>query len=89
MCVLSKTPVYEVVSMLACINFLQCSRVFFSIFLNSNLNFTPQQPISTCRLAINTEFLLLFYKSNFSRIVELLKENVKVFRKVCQSGLGV
>ena len=41
---LSKTPVYEV-SMLTCINFLQCFRVVFSICLNSNLNFPPQQPI--------------------------------------------
>ena len=32
---LSKTPVYEV-SILTCINFLQCSRVVFSICLNSN-----------------------------------------------------
>jgi hypothetical protein len=39
MCVLSKTPVYEVVSILTCINFLQCSRVVFSIFLNSNFNY--------------------------------------------------
>jgi WD40 repeat protein len=40
---LSKTPVYEV-SILTCINFLQCFRVVFSICLNSNLNFPWAHP---------------------------------------------
>ena len=42
---LSQNMKFISLSILTCINFLECSRVVFSICLNSNLNFSPQQPI--------------------------------------------
>ena len=42
---LSQNMKFISLSILTCINFLQCSRVVFSICLHSNLNFPPQQPI--------------------------------------------